>query len=127
MKLLLDTHVLFWWFLAPHELSAIARDAIEASDEVYVSAATAWEIAVKVRLGRWEEARGIAETYDAQMAAEDFRELSITAAHARSAGFIVSPHKDPFDRLLAAQAIAEGLSLVTADAKMPSLGAPCLW
>jgi PIN domain nuclease of toxin-antitoxin system len=127
VKLLLDTHVLFWWFLAPDELSMVARNAIEASDEVYVSAASAWEIAVKVRLGRWEEARGIAETYDEQMAAEEFRELSITAAHARSAGFIVSPHKDPFDRLLAAQALLEGLTLVTTDAKMPALGAPCLW
>jgi PIN domain nuclease of toxin-antitoxin system len=127
VKLLLDTHVLFWSLLAPDELSVVARNAIEASNEVYVSAVSAWEIAVKVRLGRWEEARGIAETYDEQIAAEEFRELSITAAHARSAGFIVSPHKDPFDRLLAAQALLEGLTLVTVDAKLPSLGAPCLW
>ena len=128
MKLLVDTHVLFWWLSERAKLSPVALLTIaDRNNEIYVSVASAWELAIKVGLGKWPEARHLIENFDAELLAESFVLLPIWVAHARSAGFLPSPHKDPFDRLLVAQALAEGLVLVTSDAKMLGLGAPLLW
>lgn len=109
-------------------LSSAAASAISAIDAVaYVSVASAWEIAIKVGAGKWEGARGLLETFSDQLAAESFLLLPISIGHVRTAGLISSLHRDPFDRLLAAQAQIEGLTLVTADPKLTSLGAPVLW
>jgi PIN domain nuclease of toxin-antitoxin system len=128
MKLLLDTHVLYWWLSDRAKLSAVALSAVaDRNHEVCVSVASAWELAIKVGLGKWPEARHLIENFDAELAAENFALLPISVPHARTAGFLRSPHKDPFDRLLVAQAITEGLVLVTSDAKLPGVGAPVIW
>ncbi len=127
MKLLLDTHVLFWWCIKPTELSTQARLAIEDTAEIFVSAASAWEIATKVRIGKWDEARDIAERFTAHLAAEEFDELPVRVVHGRHAGLMPGKHKDPFDRLILAQALIEGMTIVTADPKLSDFGAPVIW
>jgi PIN domain nuclease of toxin-antitoxin system len=128
VKLLLDTHTLVWWIRASPRLSVTARQEISTDGaEVFVSIASAWEIAIKVGLGKWEEARELIEEFEPALTAERFQILPITVAHVRSAGLMTSLHRDPFDRLLAAQAQIEGLALVTADPKLAGLGAAVLW
>ena len=110
MNLLLDTHVLIWWDEG-RRLAGTARRAIEAADSVYVSAASAWEVAIKVGLGRLRPTRTVEE------AAEEsgFLELPVTFRHAERVAGLPAHHRDPFDRLLIAQAEVEGLTLVTRD------------
>ncbi len=128
MKLLFDTHTLFWWLKNDGSLSAAAKAAIGTDDAiVHVSAVTALEIASEVRIGKWPEAADIAHTLEAVILREGFIDLPVMIAHATSAGFIESPHRDPFDRLLAAQSIAEDMIIVTKDAALTSLGARSLW
>ena len=128
MKLLLDTHTIFWSVIEPQSLSASARAAIEApGSEIFVSVASAWEMAIKVGIGKWPEAEDLVREFEQQTAKPGFRQLDITIEHVRRAGLIASPHRDPFDRLLAAQSIIEGLTTVTADARIGTLGAATLW
>ena len=128
MKLLLDTHALYWWLTDQGRLTPTARVAIAAIDnEIYVSIASPWEMAIKVGSGKWAGATRIVDDFEDNVAAEAFRILPITVPHVRTAGLLQSPHRDPFDRLLAAQAQIEGLTLVTADLKLAGLGAPILW
>jgi PIN domain nuclease of toxin-antitoxin system len=110
VNLLLDTHVLIWWDEG-RRLSAGARRAIETADIVYVSAASAWEVAIKLGLGRLNTARTVGQ------AAHDsgFVELPIGFHHAERVAGLPLHHRDPFDRLLVAQAEVEGLTLVTRD------------
>jgi PIN domain nuclease of toxin-antitoxin system len=124
VKLLLDTHTLFWWLIEEVRLSPAAFAAIKSKDaEVHVSVASAWEMAIKVGLGKWPEAQALVNSFEEEVEAEGFRILPITIAHARESGLMQAAHRDPFDRLLAAQALHEGLTLVTSDAKMAGLGA----
>lgn len=128
MKLLLDSHALFWSLLSSSRLSHTAVRAMASEDsEVYVSVATAWEMAIKVGLGKWPEVREIVDRFEQEIELSEFRLLPITVAHVRTAGLLKSDHRDPFDRLLAAQAMTEGLTLVTSDASLAGLGATCLW
>jgi PIN domain nuclease of toxin-antitoxin system len=128
VKLLLDTHALFWAIAEPERLSDKARSLIEAETaEIYVSVASAWEMAIKVGLGKWPEAAGLVETFERSLAVPGFRILPISLAHTRTAGLMVSVHRDPFDRLLVAQAQIEGLSLVTSDSKLIGIGAEIVW
>ena len=125
MGLLLDTHALVWWIRANPLLSTTARTAIASgASPVFVSVVTAWEIAIKVGGKGWPEAQTLLADFEPAMIIEGFSLLSITVSHVRTAGLMQTPHRDPFDRLLAAQAIAEDLTLVTADAKVQGLGAP---
>jgi len=110
VNLLLDTHVLIWWDEG-RRLSGAARGAIEAADSVYVSAASAWEVAIKIGLGRLRPARTVEEAADES----GFLELPITFRHAQRVSGLPAHHRDPFDRLLVAQAEVEGLTLVTRD------------
>jgi PIN domain nuclease of toxin-antitoxin system len=110
VNLLLDTHVLIWWDEG-RRLSGAARRAIEAADSVYVSAASAWEVAIKIGLGRLRPARTVEEAADES----GFLELPITFRHAQRVSGLPAHHRDPFDRLLVAQAEVEGLRLVTRD------------
>ena len=114
MRLLLDTHILLWWLSDDASLPDAARAAIrDASSEVFVSAATAWEIAIKQALGKLEFP--IAQLSEI-LAEEGFEALGIAIDHAVIAGGLPPHHGDPFDRMLVAQAQREGLTLVTVDA-----------
>ncbi|MHB8507962.1 MAG: type II toxin-antitoxin system VapC family toxin [Candidatus Dormibacteria bacterium] len=115
MRLLLDTHALLWALADPGKLSAAARAAItDADNEVLVSAATTWEIAIKRALGRLEAPAELEEAIDRT----GFQALPITVAHTLVAGALPPLHTDPFDRILVAQAQLEGLTLVTRDTRM---------
>src|SRR5215813_15637739 len=107
-KILLDSHALFWFIDGNSRLSNAARDAIEATDcTVCVSAITAWEIASKFHLGKWPRAQALANDLAGIISAFRFEPLSISLEHARHAGALRNPHRDPFDRMLAAQAEIE--------------------
>ena len=110
MNLLLDTHVLIWWDEG-RRLSSVGRRAIESADSVYVSAASAWEVAIKIGLGRLRPARTVEEA----AGESGFLELPISFRHAQRVAALPPHHRDPFDRLLIAQAEVEGLTLVTRD------------
>ncbi len=128
MRVLLDTHVLFWALTDETLLSPAARSAIrDGTNEVFASIATAWEIAIKVGAGKWSEAEPLIRDFEREVSTPGFGILPINVAHVCAAGLMRSTHRDPFDRLLAAQSMIEGLSLVTADPKLAALGAPVLW
>ena len=112
MRLLLDTHVFLWAVAGSPQLKAPTRRLLEAADEVYVSAASIWEVALKARLGRID-----ADPAELAAAIEPsgFLHLPVSAAHAAGVALLEPHHNDPFDRLLIAQALAEPLKLVTAD------------
>lgn len=114
MRLLLDTHALLWWVLDADALSKKARKAISDFDnEVFVSAASAWEIAIKFRIGRLPEADSFVHSLHENVRKLGFAELPISVEHAQRAGMLPGDHKDPFDRMLIAQAHAENLVLVS--------------
>ena len=116
MQLLLDTHVLLWALLEPQKLSPALRTALEDSDNtLIVSAASAWEIATKWRLGKLQHARAVVENYAMALHRLAAIELPISGAVARQAGLWQVPHRDPFDRLLAAQARSDDLLLASTD------------
>jgi PIN domain nuclease of toxin-antitoxin system len=121
--LLLDTHTLLWWLGDSSRLSASARKTIRDPDAlVYVSAGTVWEIAIKRSLRKLAISD---EWYSATF--RDFAELPITADHARRAGELTPHHRDPFDRILIAQALSEGLTVVTADPAFEPYGVQVAW
>jgi PIN domain nuclease of toxin-antitoxin system len=126
--LLLDTHAAVWALLGTARLSTNARAAIEAADNVvHVSVASIWEIAIKAGSGKWPEAEPVLSAIEAHLSRLQFQLLSINISHVRTAGLMQSPHRDPFDRLLAAQAQIEGLTLVSADPKVQTLATDWLW
>lgn len=128
MKLLLDTHALIWWLAGDDMLSRIAREAIaDEANSVAVSAASAMEIATKFRIGKLDQAALLAQDFDAIVASQGFAELSITVRHARLAGEMNIPHKDPFDRLLIAQAQVEDMVLVSNEALFDGFAVQRLW
>lgn len=127
-RILLDSHALFWFVDGDSRLSLAARNAIEATDGVVcVSAVTAWEIASKFRLGKWPGAQALANDLAGIMSAHGFEPLQISLEHARHAGLLRSRHRDPFDRMLAAQAEIEDMPLVTADPAFRQLKVRILW
>jgi PIN domain nuclease of toxin-antitoxin system len=112
MNLSLDTHVLLWSLSSPQRLSKVARDAIEdPANIVFVSAAVAWEIEIKSAVGKLRAPSDLAN----QVSAANFQELPITIAHALALRQLPNLHRDPFDRIMLAQARAAGLTFVTAD------------
>ncbi len=128
MALLLDTHALVWWYFDNPKLSRSARGRIAPIEEtVYVSAAPAWEMTTKARIGKMREGRALAENLAAYLQDQAFQPLPVSIPHALLAGSISSPHKDPFDRLIAAQAQSESLAAVTCDRAFESLGVRIVW
>ena len=128
MHVLVDTHAFLWWLAGNRRLSAAARDVIDNLDNsVLVSAASAWEIATKHRLGKLPGAAIVAG--DARAAIEDhgFQPLAITVAHAERAGRLPGPHRDPFDRMLIAQSLAHDLPLVTNESLFDRYGVRRIW
>lgn len=119
MNLLLDTHVVIWWD-AGAPLSDAAMSAIQSARQVLVSAASAWEVAIKAELGKIRSTRTLAEA----CAGAGFDELPVTFAHAQAVSRLRRVHRDPFDRLLVAQARVEGLTLVTRDPVFARYGVP---
>ena len=118
-RLLLDTHVLLWWLADNAELGALARAMIaEPRNDVYVSAASTWEISIKRALGKLAAPGNM----DSIVEDEGFEKLSISLFHGDQAGSLPEHHKDPFDRMLIAQAQAEGLEIVTSDHKFSRYG-----
>ena len=123
MKLLLDTHAVLWWQADDRRLPPAARRAIAVADIVWVSAASGWEVAIKAALGRLR----IDEPFAVTVAADDFTELPVTLAHAARLQALPTHHADPFDRMLVAQAMVEGATLVTRDSALGAYGVPVLW
>jgi PIN domain nuclease of toxin-antitoxin system len=128
MDLLLDTHVLLWLLLQDERLSRSTVDAIvDRSNTIFVSAVSGIEITTKVRIGKLPHAAGMARDLTNLCSDFDFREVGVTMAHAVAAGTLPGTHRDPFDRILAAQALIEGISLVTDDAAFASFGTQVFW
>ena len=128
MRLLLDTHALLWWLAGDPQLSAAARAAIEDEDNpVYVSAASAWEVATKHRIGKLPQAGPLATDFALQVAQQGFIGLDITLDHGQRAGGLPGPHRDPFDRMLVAQAQAENLALVSNEQIFDQYGVTRVW
>jgi PIN domain nuclease of toxin-antitoxin system len=124
VTLLLDTHALLWWLADDPQLPSLAREAIRGPREpVYVSAVSAWEIAVKRALGKLE----VPEEWVSAVDEDGFERLEITWDHVLELGELPDVHRDPFDRLLVAQARVEGMTLVTGDARIAGYGTPVLW
>ena len=115
MNLLLDTHVLLWWLDDNRLLSAKARDAIsEGTNPVFISAAVIWEITIKQSLGKLK----IPDEFETVLEHQGFEYLDINASHAYATGRLPFFYRDPFDRMLVAQAKVESLTLVTKDAEL---------
>lgn len=125
--LLLDTHSLIWWLLGSDRLTTRAAAAIAEADPVCVSASSAWEIATKVRIGKLPDMAERMAGYRRDLQREGFRSLAIDQRHALCAGALPGRHGDPFDRILAAQALVEGLTVVTRDPAIANFGCKVLW
>lgn len=127
MNLLVDSHVLLWWFSRSGQLSAKGREAVEnPANRVYVSAAVAWELAIKSNLDKLE-ARELVSELPRLLFEEGFRRLAISVDHAIRAGSLPRHHKDPFDRMLVAQAQVLGCPIVSADAVLDHYGVVRIW
>ena len=128
MKLLLDTHALLWWWKDDPRLSKRAATAIaDEANAVLVSAASAWEIATKHRIGKLPGAESAIHEFNELIVADGFSHLAVTYQHALKAGGFDIEHRDPFDRMLAAQSVIEGATLVTDDAAMKLFRVKCFW
>ena len=128
MRLLLDTHALLWWIIDSERLSQAVRRAIADEDnEALVSAASAWEIATKHRIGKMPGAEALALDIAGVLASQDFDELPITVADAARAGALREPLRDPFDRMLIAQALSRDLVLISNESLFDRYGVRRLW
>ena len=128
MRLLLDTHALLWWLDGDRRLSARVRRLVaDEGNVVLVSAASVWEITTKARLGKLPGALAVAADVPGAVASQGFQSLSISVAHAQRAGSLANAHRDPFDRMLAAQAQFENLSIVTNDPLLESFEVTTIW
>ena len=114
VRVLLDTHALIWAAFDDPKLSTPARELLSSlTTEIYVSAASAWELTTKVRLGKLPVAAAFAQDFAAKVKGMGYQELPITVEHGQRAGLLLGSHKDPFDRMLMAQAISENMPIVS--------------
>lgn len=128
VRLLLDTHALLWWLDGDRRLSKKVRTEIAREDAVvFVSAASAWEITTKARLGKLPGALAVAADVAGAVAGQGFSELDITLRHAQRAGRLPGEHRDPFDRMLIAQSQIEDLALVSDEALFDAYGIERFW
>ena len=127
MRALLDTHALLWWLSDDPALTRVARNVIaDTRDTIVVSAASAWEIATKVRLKKLQ-ATDLANDFASYMDREGFQLLSISAEHAIRAGLLPGPLKDPFDRMFIAQSQTENLPIISNEAVFDGYGVKRVW
>jgi PIN domain nuclease of toxin-antitoxin system len=122
-RLLLDTQVFLWWRMDDPRLAAAVRAAVAEAELVFVSVASAWEAATKMALGRLR----LPDRFETGVVDSGFERLLISFAHAERAGGLPVHHSDPFDRMLVAQAQAEGLTLVTHDRRLAPYDVDVLW
>ncbi len=128
MRALLDTHAFLWWLDGDPALSSVARTLIASGTSiVFVSAASVWEITTKYRIGKLPKAAAVAADVPRAIAFEGFLPLSISARHAQRSGELPSWHRDPFDRILIAQALEEGLILISNEALFDRYGVTRSW
>jgi len=128
LRVLLDTHALLWWLSDDPALTRRARKIIaETKNTLIVSAASAWEIAIKVRLGKLSPAADLAADFSGLIEREGFQSLAISAEHGIRAGLLLGPHKDLSDRMLIAQAQAENIPIISNEASFGSYGVRRLW
>lgn len=128
MRALLDTHTLIWWLSQDSALPVSARRIIaDMRNTLIVSAASAWEISMKYNLGKLPGAGSLVSDLGAQMEREGFELLSISAEHAIRAGLLPGPHRDPFDRMLIAQAQSENMPIVSNERAFDAYGVRRLW
>ena len=125
---LLDTHALIWWLKDDKRLSKTAKSLIaNIENSIYISSTSFWEISTKYRIGKLPDLDGVIEQLLPIVRKEGFQQLSITSEHAFEAGQLDNKHRDPFDRMLAAQAMQEGLSLITKDSAFKTFDVLVQW
>ncbi|MFV0624007.1 type II toxin-antitoxin system VapC family toxin [Sphingomonas sp. ac-8] len=128
MTYLLDTHALIWWWLGDPKLSAPARAAIGArGNRVAVSAVSAFEIALKVRSGQLPAMLEPLQQFEGAVIADGMIHLPLRQDHCRTAGLMAGDHRDPFDRMIAAQGLVDGLTVITRDPQFAAFGCETLW
>jgi len=128
VRVLLDTHAFVWWLEGSPRLSRRARSVLEREgNEIFVSAATAWELTTKARLGRLPFASEVAADVFGAIVGQGFHPLDITTVHAQRAGWLPGHHADPWDRMLIAQAQAEGLAVVSDETRFDEYGITRVW
>ncbi len=128
MRLLLDTHAFLWWLAGDESLSLAARTAMAAEEnEVFVSAASVWEIATKHRLGKLPGVAAIVADLESAILDQDFLGLPISLRHAQFSGALPGPHRDPFDRMLIAQGLTNNLVIVSNEQIFDAYGVERLW
>lgn len=128
MRLLLDTHALVWWLEDSPRLGPRVLDLLKDPDnQIFVSAVSAYEAAYKHHRGRWPEAGPLVAAFEAIVVAQQFDLLPLSAAHAVRAGAFPREHRNPFDRMLVAQAMVEGVGLVSKDEGLRGMGAEVVW
>jgi PIN domain nuclease of toxin-antitoxin system len=128
MRVLLDTHTFLWWLDGDIKLPKKVQKLIaNTENEIYVSAASAWEICTKVRIGKLPGAIEIAPIVNSCITSQGFRSLPITVAHAQRAGLLSGQHRDPFDRMLIAQALSEQMSIATNEELFDSFNVERVW
>jgi len=128
VSLLLDTHVFFWWLKGDARLIPNVRGIIERNEaETYVSAISAYEMSQKYRLEKWPEVGPYLEGFEHWAAQANISILNVKPSHAIRAGLLAGEHRDPFDRMLVAQAMVEGLTLISRDRWLRGLGAQVVW
>lgn len=127
-RLLLDTHVLLWWSAEPEKLPSTVHDAMrEHRDRTFVSAVSAYEIALKHRIGKLPNVEGLIAELSHSLVEDGFQQMPVSCRHAIVAGGLDLRHKDPFDRLLIAQALVEKVTLVSKEDLFDSFGVDRLW
>ena len=128
MRVLLDTHTFLWWIADDARLSDRAREVIaDGRNDVLLSAASGWEIAIKAGLGKLEVPEDIEEFIDEQLSKNAFRALPIRLSHALRVNSLPDHHRDPFDRLLVAQSVLEGLPILSADPQVALYPVEVVW
>ncbi|MGB5745539.1 MAG: type II toxin-antitoxin system VapC family toxin [Desulfobacterales bacterium] len=128
MKYLLDTHAFLWFVSDDNKLSPKAKSIIkDHNNEIYFSAASAWEISIKIRLGRLTMEENLEPFIVAQLAENNFQTLSITILHSIYTSKLPEIHKDPFDRMIIAQSKAENMSLISKDKNIKKYKTPVVW
>ena len=128
VRALLDTHAFLWWLADSRRLSDKAHRVIASeANDIVVSAASAWEIATKFRLGKLPESEAAGLDIADLIASQGFEELAISVSDAERAGRLPGPHRDPFDRMLIAQAVARDLAVVSIDSAFDRYGVNRLW